>query len=182
MLQMRTTTHARPQSYPHGPWPAAPSSGRGPLRLPTPWAARNRARAAQPGDDDRGFRWSDRLRPSPQLLYHMLLAPARLPTASIRSQERHRPRLHHQPRPPPPASRLAPPATPNRSKCREFDSEYQKVKVIFTLARTGDSLHGGRRGGGIRAAGRARARVAEQVLALPSTKVEKEVAGGRGGG
>ena len=65
--------------------------------------------AAQPGEDDRGFRWSDRLRPSPQLLYHMLLAPARLPTASIRSQERHLPRLHHQPRPPPPASRLAPP-------------------------------------------------------------------------
>ena len=63
----------------------------------------------EPGDDDRGFRWSDRLRPSPQLLYHMLLAPARLPTASIRSQERHLPRLHHQPRPPPPASRLAPP-------------------------------------------------------------------------
>ena len=39
----------------------------------------------------------------------MLPAPAHLPTASMRNQERYLPRLHHQPRPPPPASRLAPP-------------------------------------------------------------------------
>ena len=46
---------------------------------------------------------------------------------------------------------------------------------------TGDSLHVAG-GGGASAEPPGAACVVEQVLALPSTKVEKEVARGRGGG
>ena len=46
---------------------------------------------------------------------------------------------------------------------------------------TGDSLHGGRRNP-IRAPRRAAGVAEHEVLALPSTKVEKEVVWGQGGG
>ena len=105
---------------------------------PVPWAARNRAGAAQPGDDDRGFRWSDRLHPSPQLLYHMLLAPARLPTASVRSHERQLPRLHNQPRPPPPASSLAPPRR-TAQNVENSTLNTRRIAGIGTLERERDA-------------------------------------------
>ena len=92
-----TATSCHPQRW-RTPTPTFPTAG-----LPES----NRSNPTQ--RDDGGFRQSDHLRPCPQLLLHMVPAPAHLPTASMRNQERYLPRLHHQPRPPPPASRLAPP-------------------------------------------------------------------------
>ena len=90
-----TATSCHPQRW-RTPTPTFPTAG-----LPES----NRSNPTQ--RDDGGFRQSDHLRPCPQLLLHMVPAPAHLPRASMWSRERYPPRLHHHPRPPPPASRPA---------------------------------------------------------------------------
>jgi len=85
--QMSTTTHARPQSYPHGSSPAAPVGGGGPLRPPTPQAQRDRTAAARCAEDHRRFRRPDRPRTLPPLPRYVLPAPPHLLTARIRSQK-----------------------------------------------------------------------------------------------